>query len=155
MERSNLLFLIALIIGVGVAYFAVNQAYSEGSAVFRSSCVDSDDGLDYGSYGYVTYRNANYYDDCSGTTLIERYCLNNRPTSQRYRCATNCYNGQCGSSPCVNECQVSGVKECMITTVGAAYRICGNYDADSCLEWASPTYCPAGYTCQNGLCSRK
>ena len=32
------------------------------------------------------------------------------------------------------------------------YQICGNYDADSCLEWGTVTSCNVGQTCSNGNC---
>ena len=52
--------------------------------------------------------------------------------------------------PCTDECS-SGAKKCTSST---SYQTCGNYDADSCLEWSSAASCPAGQTCSgNGACS--
>ena len=50
---------------------------------------------------------------------------------------------------CSNECTTSGARQCSGTT---GYQTCGNYDADSCLEWNSVTNCQSGYTCSNGQC---
>lgn len=57
-----------------------------------------------------------------------------------------CSSGIC-SSVCTNEC-TSGTKKCS----GNGYQICGNYDADSCLDWSNVTSCFAGWTCNNGAC---
>jgi hypothetical protein len=69
-------------------------------------------------------------------------------------CGANeqCQNGQCVVIPptCTDECTPSGKRECSGSN---AYRICGNYDADSCLEWQT-TSCPSGDSCNstNGQC---
>lgn len=155
MEKNDLLFLVILVVGIGVAYVAINQAYSSGNVVSSSSCIDSDGGLDYYTYGHVTFRNSNSYDYCSGNSVMEMYCSGNVKAIKKYNCRDGCYDGQCGKTPCVMECNSVGLKECLSTTVGAAYRACGNYDADQCLEWSSPIYCPTGYGCSAGLCTRK
>ena len=52
---------------------------------------------------------------------------------------------------CTNDCTPSGSKTCTSTT---AYKTCGNYDADSCLEYSSITACPTGQSCSGaGVCS--
>jgi hypothetical protein len=51
-------------------------------------------------------------------------------------------------TPCQNECSSYGLKTCS----GNSYKICGNYDTDSCLEWSSITACSANTICQNGNC---
>ncbi|MFH1331944.1 MAG: hypothetical protein ABIH63_01530 [archaeon] len=50
---------------------------------------------------------------------------------------------------CTNECSPSGAKQCYNT---ASYQTCGNYDADSCLDWSTATNCPSSQTCSNGQC---
>jgi hypothetical protein len=50
---------------------------------------------------------------------------------------------------CSDECSPA-VKTCSSLN---AYKTCGNYDADSCLEWSAITNCPANNTCSNGICS--
>lgn len=52
---------------------------------------------------------------------------------------------------CQNECSPSGLKRCSDN----GYQICGNYDADACLEWSSVTNCPANTICQNGICTQQ
>jgi hypothetical protein len=64
-----------------------------------------------------------------------------------------CTNGACvtGTPTCTNDCTTSGSKQCASTT---SYRTCGNYDADTCLEWSSTTNCQTGQTCSGaGTCS--
>jgi hypothetical protein len=48
---------------------------------------------------------------------------------------------------CVDDCS-SGSKQCS----GNGYQTCGNYDADSCLDWSNVTLCSAGTSCSNGAC---
>jgi hypothetical protein len=51
----------------------------------------------------------------------------------------------CGTlETCTNECSYSGQKFCD----GNYLKTCGNYDADSCLEWSS-SYC--SYGCENNV----
>lgn len=157
-KDAYLLATVLIVVAVGVGYIIVGQVYNTGSFVKSSDCVDSDSGLNYDTMGYVTFRGQKYADYCSGNTLIERYCssadssASSRATSKKYKCSTSCYNGACGVAPCEQGCTVVGAKECVDTTVGPAYRTCGNYDADSCLEWSSHTYCPKGYSCSGGFC---
>ncbi|MFH1630931.1 MAG: hypothetical protein ABIA21_01775 [Candidatus Aenigmatarchaeota archaeon] len=67
---------------------------------------------------------------------------------------TTCQSGYtCSSGSCIlacsNDCSPSGTKQCVGTT---SYKTCGNYDADSCLEWSSTSSCSSGQTCSNGQC---
>ncbi|UMX48057.1 MAG: ADP-ribosylglycohydrolase family protein [Candidatus Nealsonbacteria bacterium DGGOD1a] len=50
---------------------------------------------------------------------------------------------------CANECSAFGAMQCF----GSAYKICDNYDLDSCLEWSVPADCPPGQICSNNQCS--
>ncbi len=59
-----------------------------------------------------------------------------------------CSNGEC-SSACTNEC-TQNAKRC---DGAGGYQECGDFDADSCLEWGSTTPCPQGETCSGGVCS--
>ena len=54
-----------------------------------------------------------------------------------------------GGKKCTNQCSTSGAKECS----GNGYHVCGNYDADKCLEWSDVTACDTGETCTDGVCS--
>jgi hypothetical protein len=60
-----------------------------------------------------------------------------------------CSNGVCNAA-CQDECTTDGAKECNAS--GTAYRVCGNFDTDSCKEWGPETQCPTGETCQSGDC---
>lgn len=151
-NKNNIFIITALIVGIGISYVAINQVYSTGEVVASRTCVDSDGGLNYEEEGLVTYRGSRYTDSCTGNTLIERYCKENSPTSLRFKCKDGCYSGKCGDSSCDNECTSLGAKQCVPTNTGMAYKTCGKYDTDSCLDWSSLTYCPAGYTCSNGNC---
>jgi len=54
-------------------------------------------------------------------------------------------------SICSDACTTTNTKQCSGTS---AYQTCGNYDADSCLEWSSVTACPSGQTCSgSGVCA--
>ena len=48
---------------------------------------------------------------------------------------------------CTDEC-ASGAKQCS----GTGYQVCGNTDADPCLEWGTVTACGTLETCSNGNC---
>jgi len=70
-------------------------------------------------------------------------------TNSKCNTGQTCQNGTCVAE-CTNECSSSGAKQC---NGAAGYQTCGNYDADSCLEWSSVTNCPSGQTCSGaGIC---
>ena len=50
---------------------------------------------------------------------------------------------------CSNECTMLGLRRCSGT---AGYQTCGDYDADSCLEWSAAVSCPIGQNCSVGNC---
>lgn len=49
---------------------------------------------------------------------------------------------------CQNECSQGGLKKCS----NNGYQICGNYDADNCLEWSLTINCSSNTICQSGIC---
>jgi outer membrane protein assembly factor BamB len=49
---------------------------------------------------------------------------------------------------CFDECYVMNDRQCS----GDGYDICGDYDADSCMEWGAHVVCPVGQTCSDGQC---
>jgi|GEM_PF-5243137 len=53
------------------------------------------------------------------------------------------------SAPCTDECIISVSAVCEGT---AGYKTCGNYDADSCLEYSEIISCPSNQQCVNGIC---
>ena len=60
----------------------------------------------------------------------------------------NIFSGSAAYGACKNEC-VSKTKQCS----GNGYKICGDYDSDSCLEWSPVTICNPEYFCTNGNCA--
>ncbi len=104
MNTNNLLFLIALVVGLGVAYIAVDQAYSTGNAFWgsRPTCFDSDKGLNYSVAGYVQYAASKKFDYCANNTLFEGWCsTRGGPTFARYQCPNgySCNKGACVPGP--------------------------------------------------------
>ena len=59
-----------------------------------------------------------------------------------------CSGGSCGPS-CSDECSPSDSTQCVDSS---NYQTCGDYDADSCLEWSSSVSCNAGEVCSGGVC---
>lgn len=122
------------------------------------SCFDSDGGQNFFTKGIITTKylsgyggneiTKNYTDVClNNNQLTEYFCSANKHATISYACPNGCSNGLC-QIPCRNECTSAGLKQCS----GNSNQTCGNYDADSCLEWSTATACPAGQICQNGNC---
>ncbi len=63
-----------------------------------------------------------------------------------------CTNGQCVED-CKNECEPQGDRMCQNIGSDAGYRVCGDWDSDSCLEWGNPIPCDAGQSCSDGVCA--
>jgi hypothetical protein len=61
---------------------------------------------------------------------------------------SQCSNGACVPLPpsCTDECSLSSDAQCLNQTAAA---VCGNFDADSCLEWQPAFNCAAGSVCVN------
>jgi len=83
--------------------------------------------------------------DCSKVWYFVQDCC--PPNQECKTCSAT--EGKCISSGCTDECSPSGARTCVDST---HYKVCGNYDSDSCLEWSSTTSCPSGQTCSNGQC---
>ena len=60
----------------------------------------------------------------------------------------NIFSGSAAYGACKNEC-VSKTKQCS----GNGYKICGDYDSDSCLEWSPVALCAQDQICSDGICS--
>jgi hypothetical protein len=60
-----------------------------------------------------------------------------------------CSNGYCAVQ-CTDECSTAGMDSCVAGT--DAVHTCGDYDADSCLEWNTATNCGQNEECENGAC---
>ncbi len=59
----------------------------------------------------------------------------------------NCVNGYCKTT-CADECTSPGEKACE----GNAWKQCGDYDSDDCLDWSNLTSCGTGKYCETGEC---
>jgi len=96
----------------------------------NSSCICGD--------GYCNSSCENSYncpEDCGGGNSCvcgDGYC--NSSCENSYNCPEDC-----GSPPpsCHNECSYSGQTQKRCSGGYVQKRTCGNYDADSCLEWSS------------------
>lgn len=66
---------------------------------------------------------------------------------------STCQNGVCIPDEipveCNDECNAVGDSECLSEN---AYKTCGSFDDDSCLEWSENLYCPDDQICKNGKC---
>lgn len=82
---------------------------------------------------------------CESGSLINKCFSCGCPTGQQCETTGNCSTFQ---ASCQNECSQAGSKTCS----GNGYQTCGNYDADSCLEWSSVIVCSVGTSCQDGDC---
>lgn len=116
-------------------------------------CTDSDGGKNFDVKGTCKSRTGQIFNDvCEGVSIKEFYCdgVNRNCIYQLSICPVGkmCLNGACVIT-CTNDCSPSGTKQCSGTN---AYKTCGNYDTDSCLEWSSATNCATGQTCSNGAC---
>lgn len=74
------------------------------------TCTDTDGGINYPVFGYVYGRNGigsnyRYNDQCSGSTLWERYCVGNSPAVQSYGCSHGCSSGRCNPTNTTNTTQ--------------------------------------------------
>ena len=130
-----------------------------------SWCINSDGNFDHvdegcisGSVGYcsTTYcKNGNIvYDDVTVTSGCKSnggYCYAEESTVTKimtycdYGCEESAGSVKCKPAPCTNDCDNNGENDCKSATV---LQTCGNYDADSCLEWGSFMSCP----CYLGKC---
>ena len=60
----------------------------------------------------------------------------------------DCVDYQC-TGECMHDCAPKGSSEC---TGDAAWRECGEFDADGCLDWSDERPCPGAGSCENGKC---
>ena len=120
-------------------------------------CNDSDSQDSLYVKGYATIDNGitKIYDKCgyeqgyqSTNMLIEAYCDGYKLRVKYPECPYGCSDGACLQQNCSNECPTYGTSECISPS---EYKICGNYDMDSCNEWSQTYNCPL-YGCSNGVC---
>ncbi len=142
------------------------------------SCVDSDNGKNHIIKGNttVTYSDGTkqtYTDNCKDVLTIREYACGFIDVFDTFepRCAnvvanSICRDGVCiatsvnqtnttnttnTTASCTNDCSSVNLRVCSGGSSGGYLRACGNYDADSCLEWGYYGECP--YGCSNGKCT--
>ncbi|MGC6418986.1 MAG: Ig-like domain-containing protein [Bradymonadia bacterium] len=64
------------------------------------------------------------------------------------RVGESCSNGACSPGPCEDECG-EDARRC----AGPGFQVCGQFDADECLEWSPSIDCGQDLTCSNGECT--
>jgi len=107
----------------------------------KEECGDS--GYSGNNYCY----NNSVYRDYATKACSTNACTSSTEKIKQQDCQYGCSNGQCLQAPsCTDECIIG--KQCS----GNGYQVCGNYDADSCLEWSPVNTCASNQLCQNGNC---
>ena len=141
--------------------FKMSSSRSLDSSAGVSSCVDTDGGINYDTFGVCTARGKDYVDSCKRGRLTEYYCSGSRCASTSTTCSYLCDSGRC-----TYECYDSdGGNEKTIY----GYVTYGNETTyDYCLSenticelvclLGSPacvadTSCPGDYMCANGVCT--
>ncbi len=91
------------------------------------------------------------------TTVTNQTASTNQTSAINQTGATNqtSVNATNTTASCTNECSSSGLQICSYGYAYAGYsgahlKICGNFDADACLEWGYYRECP--YGCINSAC---
>lgn len=101
-------------------------------------------------YGNFTLNAYSEYEECSESWNCSSWsiCSNGiktRACSDSNNCGTtndmpdNSSSCSLTNNNCTNECSTNGSKICFNST---SYKLCGNYDSDSCLEYGTPLKCP-------------
>jgi hypothetical protein len=129
--------------GSGCTIYGAAHVCSNGTACQGGQCVAA--GVCLVECGRVGDRtcDGNGFRECGAhdaDTCLEWGDLNPCPGG------TFCSRGEC-TTTCQNECAPDGHTECY----GNGYRVCGNFDADPCLEW-NQVNCGAGKSCVNNAC---
>ena len=83
------------------------------------------------------------------------------PDCDSRECGDDGCGGSCGACPegvdcagykctgtCEDECSPPAARTCE----GNAFMICGQHDADGCMEWGEPVMCPGAGFCADGEC---
>ncbi len=91
--------------------------------------------------------------DCGGSKCPK--CQNGRTCSASPDCQSNYCNPttrKCENAPpCTNDCTTQDATRCASST---AQQTCGNFDADTCLEWGSSITCPSGCSATRNQCNK-
>src|SRR3989344_6149455 len=129
---------------------------SQGAGVFKPGALTTD----------CTPCNAGDANNCepNGKLITCVYDETSCPAPGYYQSTSSCPFGQvCGEGQCMypigsitectDECGPINSKECI--DVANGYRVCGNYDPDSCLDWSASSLftCPENTVCSQGNCN--
>ena len=91
--------------------------------------------------------------DCGGSRCSK--CQNGRTCSSGPDCQSNYCNPttrKCENAPpCTNDCTTQGAARCTSSTT---QQTCGNFDADTCLEWGSSITCQSGCSSTYNQCNK-
>lgn len=81
-------------------------------------------------------------DFCNGTALVSCSVAGACFVASEMQCPETCSGDMCA---CLDACSFAGQTRCTSGT-SSSQDVCGNYDADTCLEWKTEM-------CTSGLCS--
>jgi len=121
-------------------YAVFTAASCQNGGTKESSCAYSNSEKrkqDCGASGYSgsTYcwnynGKPSVFQDYATKGCSDGSCFENTEKKLIKECVQGCTNGQCDEDACQNDCG-TGEARCE----GTSLQTCGNYDADSCLEW--------------------
>ncbi|MDD2731956.1 MAG: hypothetical protein PHI53_02040 [Candidatus Pacebacteria bacterium] len=130
-----------------------NESCSSECSSGQTRCSDDGHRQVCGNYDSDTCLEWSLPDLCAGDTYCGYGTCSDSQKPQWYCSSGACYyrcvsDSTCGTL-CVNECSQSGILRCL----GSNKQTCGNYDADSCLEWGNTISCVGDTSCGYGNCS--
>jgi len=122
-----------------------SQGYGAGTLGCTSSCVFNTSACTLCGNGFI-----NLGEQCDGSNLNGETCASRGLGGGELGCDDSCNYNTTGC--CTNDCTPSGLTECIPAfPFSTSYRECGNFDADSCLEW-NTTACALLPFCFGGSC---
>ena len=107
-SEMSVLGIVAIVAVLAIVFMYVGPndiiGLAKGGGTSVKMCNDSDGGLNYYVYGYVSGsmpKRFAPYDSCSSATVLrETYCgSNNMGTAAQYTCPYGCANGVCNQAP--------------------------------------------------------
>jgi hypothetical protein len=126
----------------GCAQWTADPACAAGARCEAGACVEAcTDECATGGLGECDGGGVRLCGNFDGDSCLEFSPTEPCPTG------TSCSTGFC-SSTCTDECLASGNLDCS----GDRVVVCGQFDADSCLDLSTETLCVAGESCTAGAC---
>jgi hypothetical protein len=126
----------------GCAAWTADPACGAGARCEAGACVEAcTDECATGGLGECDGAGVRLCGNFDGDSCLEFSPTEPCPTG------TSCSTGFC-SSTCTDECLASGNLDCS----GDRVVVCGQFDADSCLDLSTETLCVAGESCIAGAC---